>query len=674
MKKSKGLTRGLSRRQALIMAMASGMAVPAWQAVAAQAANGPYRLEDFFQNDGTKGAALSPSGDRLAVLDQRGEGEQTASFLTVRDAANPGVIKARFSIGNLSVMWVQWSGDNQLLVSVRRPPRDVLINARGQGKIKQTVQTYPMDRIVSIDATTGEMVVMFQNEPNRLRESPYLGFVTDFLPNDPDHILMPAVERDMTLGLYRMDVKTGRGERIERGNALTRGWVIHDGVPVMRRDINRRGNVETWYARMPGETNWRMMRRNRVRDAPEIEYVGQGKTPDTIRVVMRAEGDDLKTLRDIKLSDFSVSEAIAPKAGVEAIGGIYDSRGHWLGGAYYPERLDYVFDDPSLAAHYRALNQFFENDCDVTIRDITNDGNRMVAYVMGPREAGTWIFYDRTTRNILPLWSRNHLEYSRLGEGQRIEVQTRDNAMIEAYLTRPLSGQAGPLIVLPHGGPEVRDYRRFDRQVQMLASKGWWVLQPNFRGSGGYGQAFAQAGWKRWGTRMQEDVEDAIAQVIRDNGLDAGRVGIMGTSYGGYAAMMGAVRRPELYKAAISICGVTDLVEMLRWERNTDDTAEKIIFDFWTKRIGDLSTDGDAIAAASPRLRASEISCPVLLVHGKKDEVVPVAQSEIMLRALRSAGKPVEYIEIDGGHADWEDEDELMMMQSCIALFEKAFA
>ncbi len=665
---------GLSRRQVLIMAMASGMAAPAFSAMAAQSATGPYGLEDFFHQSGTKGAALSPSGDRLAVLDQRGEGDNTRSVLTLRDATAPDVIKARFEVGNLAVRWVQWSGDNRLLVSVRRPSREIRINTPGSIRIKQTVETYPTDRIVSLDATTGAMVAMFQHETNRMRESPYLGTVADFLPNDPDHILMPAVERDMTLALYKMNVSTGRGERIERGNGLTLGWLIHDGVPVMRRDINRRGNVETWYARMPGEANWRQMRRNRVRDAPEIEYVGKGLTPDKIRVIVRSGNDDLKTLRDIKLSDFSVSDPIAPKDGVEPIGGIYDSSGRWLGGAYYDERLEYVFDDPTHTAHYRALNQFFENDCDVMIRDVSQDGNRLVAYVVGPREAGTWIYYDRTTRNILPLGGRTDLEYSRLGEGQRVKVTTRDNANIEAYLTKPLSGQAGPLIVLPHGGPEVRDYRRYDRQVQILASRGWWVLQPNFRGSGGYGQAFAQAGWKRWGTRMQEDVEDAIAQVIRDNGLDANRVGIMGTSYGGYAAMMGAVRRPELYKAAISICGVTDLVEMLRWERVTDDTPDKIIFDFWTKRIGDMGTDRADIEAASPRLRAAEIRCPVLLVHGKKDEVVPVAQSEIMLRALRGAGKSVEYIEIDGGHGDWEDEDELMMMQSCIALFERAFA
>ena len=201
------------------------------------------------------------------------------------------------------------------------------------------------------------------------------------------------------------------------------------------------------------------------------------------------------------------------------------------------------------------------------------------------------------------------------------------------------------------------------------------MLRPNFRGSGGYGLAFAQQGWTRWGDRMQEDVEDAVAQVIATKSLDANRVGIMGTSYGGYAALMGAVRRPELYKACIAICGVGDLPEMLAWENREDDTPGKQIYDFWTKRIGDPDVIGPALATASPRRRASEIVCPVLLVHGVDDTIVPVIQSRRMRDALRAADKSVELIEVeDQGHADWPASREKALMTRYVTLLKQAFA
>ena len=174
---------------------------------------------------------------------------------------------------------------------------------------------------------------------------------------------------------------------------------------------------------------------------------------------------------------------------------------------------------------------------------------------------------------------------------------------------------------------------------------------------------------------MQEDIEDSVAHAITLRGLDATRVAIMGSSYGGYAALMGAVRRPDLYKAAISICGVGDLPEMLAWENREDDTPGKQIYEFWTKRIGDPAVAGPALEQASPRRRAAEIACPVLLVHGVDDPIVPVIQSRRMRDALRAASRTVELVEIDGaGHADWDDSQEQALVTRYVALLGQAFA
>jgi dipeptidyl aminopeptidase/acylaminoacyl peptidase len=230
-------------------------------------------------------------------------------------------------------------------------------------------------------------------------------------------------------------------------------------------------------------------------------------------------------------------------------------------------------------------------------------------------------------------------------------------------------------VVLAHGGPELRDERGWDRQAQVLAAQGWWVIQPNFRGSGGYGLAFARAGWHRWGERMQDDIEDCVAHAITARGLDRDRVAIMGASYGGYAAMMGAVKTPALYKAAISIAGVSDLPDILAWEKREDDTPGQEIFDFWTRRIGVPGTDDAMLEAASPRRRVSEIACPVFLVHGTDDYIVPVEQTRRLNAALRSAGKRVEFVEVnDAGHGDWDADQEKALLERYVRLLKTAFA
>ena len=376
---------------------------------------------------------------------------------------------------------------------------------------------------------------------------------------------------------------------------------------------------------------------------------------------------DLKTLL--------VGPPLETRAGRDVLDGLTDANGAYIGNAWYGAGLEYSFTDPALVPHHRAMNRFFDNECDVRLSGVDATHNRFISHVTGPREPGAWYFYDRQARRMINLGARTGLEYQRLGKAEILSVTTRDGATVEAYLTAPPSGKPGPLIVLPHGGPELRDYRGWDRQVQVLAAQGWWVLQPNFRGSGGYGLEFARQGWTRWADRMQEDIEDAVDHAVRARGLHANRVAIMGSSYGGYAALMGAVRRPDLYKAAISICGVSDLPNMLTWEKRMDDTPGQMIYDFWTKRIGVPGVDDVLLTAGSPRRRVSEIICPVLLVHGTDDPIVPVAQSRQMNGALHDARKTVELIEVaDAGHGDWDDAQEKALMERYVVLLNSVFA
>lgn len=663
----------LSRRGLLVGAgvMAGVSALPAG---VARAQEGPYALNDFFVPEKTRAAALSPSGERIAVLEQIGTEAEPRGAIDIIQAADPEGHRRRLDLGPVEIDMLEWGSDDRLLVRVVITATTSRRSQTGSN-IRQEGIEYRMRRVLSVHAGTGDIVLLFNNQPRRMRHTFDMGRIIDFLPDDPAHVLMAAWETDGVLALHRVNIDTGAASRIERGGSGTYLWRTQNGAPVMRHDINSRGTMESIYVRAPGETDWKLARRTRVREAPDFSWVGGTDRPGVVLVAARLDSEDVTSVREMDLATLALGAPLNGRADRDVLYGLKDSAGRYLGAAYYGERFEYAFAEPALAPHHRALNRFFDNECEVHLTDVDTARNRFIAHVTGPREPGAWFFYDKTARAIVNVGQARSLAVERLGVTETLQVQTRDGAVIEAYLTAPAGGQPGPLVVLPHGGPEVRDQLNWDRQVQVLAAQGWWVLRPNFRGSGGYGQAFARQGWTRWGDRMQEDVEDAVAQAIALKGLDAGKVGVIGTSYGAYAALMGAVRRPELYKAAIGICGVYDLPDVLAWEEREDDIPGKPIYEFWTKRIGDRSTMGAALEAGSPRRRAAEVSCPVLLVHGVEDPVLPVQQSRRMRDALRSAGKTVELIEVEeAGHADWEDPKERELMTRYVALFRQAFA
>ena len=670
---SKVARAALSRRGLLAgtVALAGMAALPPG---AARAQGGAYPLSEFFKPIKSRGAALSPSGTRIAVAENLGTDAAPRSAVDFIDAADPEGQRRRFDLGPVRIGFIDWASDDRLLVSVILKG---VTSTRSQAgsNVRQPGVEYYVRRVVSVNATTGDVVVLFSDQRNRMRETFDMGHIIDMLPGDPENVLMAAPETDGVMALHRVNVNTGAATRIERGGSGTYHWRTVDGVPVLRHDINSRGSIETIMVRAPGEIEWKMARRTRVREAPDFSWVGAGETPGKVLVIARFDNEDVQSVREMDLITTALGAPLNPRPGRDVAYGLPDSAGNYLGAAYYGERLEYEFIDPALAVHHRALNRFFENTCDVHFTDVDQARNRFIAYVNGPQEPGAWFFYDKNARAIVNLGQARDLDPARLGTSEVLQVQTRDGATIEAYLTAPPHGAPGPLVVLPHGGPEVRDTPSWDRRVQVLAAQGWWVLRPNFRGSGGYGQSFARQGWTRWGDRMQEDVEDAVTTAIALRGLDAGKVAIMGTSYGGYAALMGAVRRPDLYKAAISICGLGDLVEMMEWENRQDDTPGKLIYEFWTKRIGDPAAVRPTLEAASPRRRAAEIVCPVLLIHGVEDPIVPLIQSRRMRDALRAAGRTVELVEIeDFGHADWGDAQEQALMTRYVALLRGVFA
>jgi dipeptidyl aminopeptidase/acylaminoacyl peptidase len=241
------------------------------------------------------------------------------------------------------------------------------------------------------------------------------------------------------------------------------------------------------------------------------------------------------------------------------------------------------------------------------------------------------------------------LEGIAMGQIRATTFKSRDGVDIPVYVTTPPGhndAKNAPTIIFPHGGPASRDEPGFDYWAQFMASRGYVVIQPQFRGSTGFGDAFAEAGVRQWGKRMQDDVSDAVAWAVKEGISNASRICIVGASYGGYAALAGATMTPELYKCAVSVAGVSDLPQVMREERADAGGRRSATVNYWANHIG--SDDRAAMEAASPRRLASAVRAPILLIHGKDDTVVKFEQSRVMANALRTANKPFKLVELAG--------------------------
>jgi dipeptidyl aminopeptidase/acylaminoacyl peptidase len=239
-----------------------------------------------------------------------------------------------------------------------------------------------------------------------------------------------------------------------------------------------------------------------------------------------------------------------------------------------------------------------------------------------------------------------------------IHYPAQDGTTIPGYLTIPKDAKPEklPLIVMPHGGPIHRDTFEFDFLRQFLANRGYAVLQMNFRGSSGYGTKWLRDAHQDWGGLTYSDITDGARWAIAQGIADPNRVCILGWSFGGYAALLGAVRNSDLYRCSVSIAGVSDLRELLFDEKNFANSAIAAL---------QIGTDSDKLKNDSPRLHAAEINIPVLLIHGDRDFQVYPHHSNDMAKALKRAGKKYQYLEIDGGtHQLWRESERITLLQS----------
>jgi dipeptidyl aminopeptidase/acylaminoacyl peptidase len=488
--------------------------------------------------------------------------------------------------------------------------------------------------------------------------------------SEPGTVLMPADTPEKggsakgratgSLDVWQVDVKTGRGRIAERGNAGTVLFAADSAGKIrMRVDVTREYGYQV-HAKLTGSDEYQVVYTGRQQtfDAEgknrqqSLSFLGFAAEDDKAYVVQRA--GDLESIGLFNMRTGQVERTVAsdPKFDVNSV---VRARGVGIVGAVVDRDVtDQVYFRDDWRQLQRVIRESFPGD-DVQLVSNSSDLKKHILYLEGPdAPAGEYLLLDLTTSDAKSIGFPYPLvKPGMVVRSKWVTYTSRDGVQIPAYLTMPASAPNGKglaAIVMPHGGPQARDNPGFDWWSQYYASLGYVVLQPQYRGSDGFGRAWAKAGEQQWGLRMQDDVSDGVTYLVNQGIADAKRVCILGWSYGGYSAGAGATLTPDLYRCAVAGAGVFDLAEMLRFTEGPAGTWQRAnsANSYWNSHIGNLSRDRAKIDAASPALQVKNVKAPIQVIHGDYDYIVPIKQAEIFVNALKAAGKEHEYVVLKG--------------------------
>jgi dipeptidyl aminopeptidase/acylaminoacyl peptidase len=331
-----------------------------------------------------------------------------------------------------------------------------------------------------------------------------------------------------------------------------------------------------------------------------------------------------------------------------------------------------IYVDPSLPAAklYMAISQKFPGEF-VDFINFSEDGRELLFSVSSDRDPGAWYLIDTEHYKVRKLFAAAPwIDPAKMAERVPMRFKASDGMDLEAILTVPNGVPMNrlPMVLLPHGGPHgISDDWFFDWDAQFLASRGYLVLQVNYRGSGGRGANFQQDGYLKWGTRIQQDLIDGVKWAEAQQYADPDRVCVYGGSFGGYSALMSVIRAPKLFKCAIGYAGIYDLAMMYK----KGDIREQAFGRNYLANV--IGKDDAALAANSPDKLAAQIDVPVLLIHGEADQRAPFAQAKAMRAALDAAHKPYEWMakpdEAHGFYTEADNVDRLKLMQEFLAKY-----
>ena len=613
--------------------------VVAWTGCAiAQRAPADRNAALFGVRESAVGLDLSPSGGYVSYVAPAPGGGAVAFIADVQSGDSKPFLNS--GKGGERLRWCRFVTDQRLI-------------CRYTAIVDDSGQLLGFSRLIAINSDgTG---IKELGQPSSfydasIRQSD--GNVLDWLPGGNGSILMAreyipetgktgtrVVRTKAGYGVDRIDTNTLSVAVVEPANHEAGGYMT-DGLGNVRimmfagvaNDLLT-GKTKYYY-RTKGSRDWRSL--TDYVDDDQFEALAVDATTDSLYALKPLDGR--KALYRIHLTDTPTTEFVASNPHVDIDNVIRSANGQRvIGYTFAEDKRKGEYFDPEYKALVAALGHAIPNLPMIDVEKASADGNKVLIFAGSDNDPGRYFVFDKKTKNLAEiLLVRPELENQKLANVKPVAVKSPDAVTIPAYLTLPPGKEAKnlPAVVLPHGGPSDRDEWGFDWLAQYLASKGYAVLQPEYRGSAGFGDAWLmQNGFKSWRTSIG-DITASAHWLVSEGIADPARLAVVGWSYGGYAALQSAVTEPSLFKAVAAIAPVTDL-SMLKKE-SEGYTNWKIVSDF----VG----SGPHIAEASPLRHAAAIKVPVLLVHGDMDQNVGVLESEKMEAALRAAGTPVEFL------------------------------
>ena len=613
--------------------------------------------------------ALSPDGSRVAFITHAGD-QKVLCYFTVAERKI-----FRLNLGTMKTRGLLWGDDSHIVVidsAVMNLPH--FAQRRDEFTQAQIIDiTVPKITGVLFDRMD-DFYSVVMDTPRRIKVgNDYRITATNYrIPGL--RLGQVEVAGDYNLCLYSFGL-TGQTlpHEIYQGTPHTRGFVATaDGTPLAYADFKDDS--------ASGEKAWTLFYNLGTAASPKFkpvytvrntstypELTGVGRDGKSVVIAVRSPDTDGYDYREIS-SDGMMGPVLDPEgAGQAHFPLFHPTTGALAGFGRRDDWSTYAYDDPMLKKLAETLPQVLGEEYRFEIVEMAEDPRKMLVYVEAADDAGSYVFIDFGTGATAVLDSNYpDLPAAWLTQKQAITYKAADGLDIRAYLTLPPGKPAKglPLIVMPHGGPQARDDIGFDRDAQAFASRGYAVLQPNFRGSSGYGPHFVQAGYGEWGGKMQSDLSDGIKALAAQGIVDAKRVAIYGASYGGYAALAGATIDPAgTYTCAVDIAGVSDIPALLDTLALHTNGDRSFAVEYEKRWFGPASR----YAAISPAAQAGRAYCPILIIHGTDDTVVPISQSQRMVNALRGAGKDVQFITYPGqDHWETMGSSRVQMLQAAV--------